>query len=102
MGDWGERSEGLDTVIGKNHKDGLVILAERKYRYVLAVRIRSKHAAAVTTRLLRPHQENGKEFAEHELMAADMRADIYFAYPYSSWERELNENSGSISLRTWV
>lgn len=31
MGDW----EG-DTVNGKNHKDGLVTLAERKSRYVLA------------------------------------------------------------------
>ena len=87
MGDW----EG-DTVIGKNHKGGLVTLAERKSRYVLAGHIRSKHAAgvaAVTTRLLRPHKEkchtitfdNGKEFAEHELMAAELKADIYFAHP---------------------
>ncbi len=69
MGDW----EG-DTVIGKNHKGGLVTLAERVSRYVLAGHIRSKHAAgvtAVTTRLLSPHKEechtitfdNGKEFA---------------------------------------
>lgn len=102
MGDW----EG-DTVIGKNHKGGLVTLAERKSRYVLAGHIRSKHAAgvtAVTTRLLRPHKEkchtitfdNGKEFAEHELMAAELKADIYFAHPYSSWERGLNENSNGL------
>ncbi|CAH1386403.1 HTH_38 domain-containing protein [Candidatus Nitrotoga sp. M5] len=37
MGDW----EG-DTVIGKNHKGGLVTLAEKKSRYVLAGHIRSK------------------------------------------------------------
>ncbi|MDP1679340.1 MAG: hypothetical protein Q8L02_04345 [Candidatus Nitrotoga sp.] len=37
IGDW----EG-DTVIGKNHKGGLVTLAERKSRYVLAGHIRSK------------------------------------------------------------
>ena len=43
IGDW----EG-DTVIGKNHKGGLVTLAERKSRYVLAGRIRSKHADGVT------------------------------------------------------
>ncbi|MDO8370196.1 MAG: hypothetical protein Q7S71_05790, partial [Candidatus Nitrotoga sp.] len=44
-----------DTVIGKNHKGGLVTLAERKSRYVLAGHIRSKHAegvTAVTTSLL--------------------------------------------------
>jgi len=102
IGDW----EG-DTVIGKNHKGGLVTLAERVSRYVLAGHIRSKHAAgvtAVTKRLLRPHKkkchtitfDNGKEFAEHELMAAYLKADIYFAHPYSSWERGLNENSNGL------
>ena len=102
IGDW----EG-DTVIGKNHKGGLVTLAERKSRYVLAGHIRSKHAAgvtAVTTRLLNPHKnqchtitfDNGKEFAEHESMATQLKADIYFAHPYSSWERGLNENSNGL------
>ena len=102
IGDW----EG-DTVIGKNHKGGLVTLAERKSRYVLAGHIRSKHAAgvtAVTTRLLSPHKDkchtitldNGKEFAEHESIATKLKADIYFAHPYSSWERGLNENSNGL------
>jgi len=102
MGDW----EG-DTVIGKNHKGGLVTLAERKSRYVLVGHIRSKHAAgvtAVTTRLLTPYKDkchtitfdNGKEFAEHEKMAAELKADIYFANPYHSWERGLNENSNGL------
>lgn len=91
IGDW----EG-DTVIGKNHKGGLVTLAERVSRYVLAGHIRSKHAAgvtAVTTRLLKPHKkkchtitfDNGKEFAEHETLAAALETNIYFAHPYRSW-----------------
>ena len=53
IGDW----EG-ETVIGKNHKNGFVTLAERKSRYVLAGHIRSKHAEGVTaavTRLLKSH-----------------------------------------------
>ena len=84
IGDW----EG-DTVIGKNHKGGLVTLAERKSRDVLAGPMRSKHAdgvTAVTTRLLSPHKDkcrtitfdNGKEFAEHESIAAELQASIYF------------------------
>jgi IS30 family transposase len=102
IGDW----EG-DTVIGKNHKGGLVTLAERKSRYVLAGHIRSKHAdgvTAVTTGLLSPHKDNchtitfdnGKEFAEHERIAAELQASIYFAHPYHSWERGLNENSNGL------
>jgi IS30 family transposase len=102
MGDW----EG-DTVIGKNHKGGLVTLAERKSRYVLAGQIRSKHAAGVAdvaTRLLTPHKDkchtitfdNDKEFAEHERMAAELKAGIYFANPYRFRERWLNENSNGL------
>jgi len=102
IGDW----EG-DTVIGKSHKGGLVTLAERKSRYVLAGHIRSKHADGVTTSingLLMPYKDrchtitfdNGKEFAEHEKMAKALKADIYFAHPYHSWERGLNENSNGL------
>jgi len=94
-------------VIGKNHKGGLVTLAERKSRYVLAGHIRSKHAEGVTTaitRLLMPHKDtchtltvdNGKEFAGHESIAAKRQTSVYFAHPYSSWERGLNENSNGL------
>ena len=66
-----------------------------------------KQAQAVTaevTRLLRPHKrkchtvtfDNGKEFAEHEKIAAELNVDIYFAHPYHSWERGLNENSNGL------
>jgi IS30 family transposase len=102
LGDWES-----DTVIGKNHKGGMVTLAERKSRYVLAGHIHSKHAAgvtAVTTRLLTPYKDKchtitfdkGREFAEHEKMAAELKADIYFANPYHSWERGLNENNNGL------
>ena len=40
--------------------------------------------------------DNGKEFAEHEKMAAQLKADIYFAHPYGSWEHGLNENSNGL------
>jgi len=102
IGDW----EG-DTVIGKNHKGVLVTLAERKSRYVLAGQLRSKHSAGVTVKinsLLRPYKhkchtvtfDNGKEFAQHETIALELEADIYFAHPYHSWERGLNENSNGL------
>lgn len=58
----------------------------------------------MTTRLLNSHKDkchtltldNGKEFAGHEKMAAELKADIYFAHPYSSWERGLNKNSNGL------
>ncbi len=35
--------------------------------------------------------DNGSEFAGHEEISKKLNADFYFAHPYSSWERGLNE-----------
>jgi IS30 family transposase len=37
--------------------------------------------------------DNGSEFAGHETMAGVLPASIYFAAPYSSYQRGTNENS---------
>ena len=102
IGDW----EG-DTVIGKGHKGALVTLVERKSRYTLAHPLTSKHSDGVTQaiiELLRPHRkvcktltfDSGKEFAEHEFIADCLGAKVYFAHPYCSWERGLNENTNGL------
>lgn len=36
--------------------------------------------------------DNGREFAEHQEIAAALSADFFFANPYHSWERGSNEN----------
>lgn len=41
-------------------------------------------------------QENGREFSDHEKIAAKLAADFYFCHPYSSWERGLNENTNGL------
>ena len=96
-----------DTVISKDHKGVLVTLAERKSRFSLIRRVSSKHAQPVgnaVIELLRPHRkhchtltfDNGKEFAQHEFMARCLQAKVYFAHPYCSWERGLNENMNGL------
>ena len=37
--------------------------------------------------------DNGKEFAEHERIAKELKTNVYFTHPYSSWERATNENT---------
>jgi IS30 family transposase len=102
IGDW----EG-DTVVGKGHQGVLVTLVERKSRYTLARQLHSRHSAGVTEaviELLRAHKDlcktitfdNGKEFAQHAFIADSLGADVYFAHPYHSWERGLNENTNGL------
>jgi transposase, IS30 family len=40
--------------------------------------------------------DNGLGFAEHERMTKALDADIYFAHPYYSWERGINENTNGL------
>jgi IS30 family transposase len=102
FGDW----EG-DTVIGKGHRGALVTLVERKSLYTVIRSVHHKTAEAVRNAVvdgLTPHIErvltitydNGREFADHEGMASDLEARIYFAHPYASWERGLNENTNGL------
>ena len=102
IGDW----EG-DTVIGKGQQGALVTLVERKSRYALAALVQSRHSRGVgesIIELLGPHKaqchtitfDNGKEFAEHEYIAKRLSAQVYFAHPYHSWERGLNENTNGL------
>lgn len=90
----------------------LVTLAERKSRLYLIQRVDSKHSNPVTQAIidmLSPYKnnvhtityDNGGEFAEHEKIAKSLDAKMYFAHPYSSWERGLNENVNGL-LRQYI
>ncbi len=37
--------------------------------------------------------DNGKEFCGHQELSQKLGADFYFATPYHSWERGLNEHT---------
>lgn len=40
--------------------------------------------------------DNGKEFSGHEQLAAGLGVKCYFANPYHSWERGLNEHTNGL------
>ena len=97
----------IDTVIGKNHQGALVTIVDRKSKFTLIKKVESKHAEGVTEaliELLAPYKgsihtitaDNGKEFAGHEEVALALNTSVYFAHPYCSWERGLNENTNGL------
>lgn len=40
--------------------------------------------------------DNGKEFYKHQQLAKMLKADVYFADPYASWQRGSNENTNNL------
>mgnify|MGYP001193812064 CR=1 FL=1 len=40
--------------------------------------------------------DNGREFAGHKEIASRLNVDVFFAHPYHSWERGLNENTNGL------
>ena len=102
IGDW----EG-DTIMGKGRKSALLTLVERKTLYTVMARLNGKQAqelaqtaissmAHLKERVKTITLDNGLEFSEHELIAKELEADIYFAHPYASWERGTNENTNGL------
>ena len=102
IGDWE-----ADTVIGKAHKGALVSLTERRSKLSLIYKVERKTSDLVKEamgKLLLPLKEivhtitsdNGKEFAMHEETANILKTDFYFAHPYASYERGLNENTNGL------
>jgi len=107
IGDW----EG-DTVVGKNHQGALVTLVDRKSKLTLIGKVDRYTAEAVEKTIislmeLLPRRnytltvDNGKEFASHKSVADALQIKVYFADPYSAWQRGLNENTNGL-IRQYV
>jgi transposase, IS30 family len=97
-----------DTVHGKNAH--LVTLVERVSKASLVIKVPNKCKETVSeaiVKLLGPIQhlcktitfDNGGEFADHEKIAQKLQCKIFFAKPYHSWERGLNENTNGLFRR---
>ena len=40
--------------------------------------------------------DNRKEFSNHQSIAEILQTNMFFAHPYSSWERGINENTNGL------
>ena len=102
LGDWE-----IDTIIGAEHRGAVVTMVERHSKLTLLAQVSRKTAEevekALTSKLLEVSDvvltltaDNGKEFANHLKVTAYLGATVYFARPYHSWERGLNEHTNGL------
>jgi IS30 family transposase len=108
FGDWE-----IDTIIGVENKGAILTAVERKTGFLLMKKLKKgKNAKALANdifMMMLPYKEmvhsitsdNGTEFYEHKMIAKKLNADYFFANPYSSWERGINEYTNKL-IRQYI
>jgi IS30 family transposase len=101
-----------DTVVGikGGNKDCLLTLVDRASKYTIIRKLPNKTALAVENAMndsynntvipfLTITYDNGTEFANHKNISRTLGCDIYFARPYRSCDRGLNEHTNGLIRR---
>lgn len=103
IGDW----EG-DTIIGKEKTKHILTHVERKSGYLMADKLEKGTAELTREKTTERFKsmpkrkkftityDNGNTFADHKETEIKTKIDIYFAFPYHSWERGSNENANGL------
>jgi IS30 family transposase len=97
----------VDTIVGANHQGAILSIVDRKSKLTLLRILPRGTAENVKNAMVEALKQveglvrtitsdNGKEFAQHQEIAEQLDADFYFANPYCSWERGLNENTNGL------
>ena len=99
----------LDTIVGAHHQGAIVSIVDRASKYSFLRLLKRGTAEAVKGAIeealmdlassglvLTLTSDNGKEFSAHEAISSVTGADFFFAKPYHSWERGLNEHTNGL------
>jgi len=108
FGDWE-----IDTIVGPENNGAIITATERLTGFLLMKKMpEGKNAKALAKELfylLVPYKkfvhsitsDNGTEFYQHKWIAKMLNAKYYFAHPYASWERGLNEYTNGL-IRKYI
>ena len=97
-----------DLIIGKEQQSAIATMVERVTRFVIIVKLISRRPIDVREALtevlltipefmrLTMTHDNGIEMMDHSVLTKDAKIQVYFAHPYSPWERGTNENTNML------
>ena len=97
-----------DTVIGCNHTGVVVTHVDKASKYLLAGLAKNKTMEEINRVTLKLFEsvkstfrktmtfDNGREFCGHEKISESLQIETFFATPYHSWERGLNEHTNGL------
>lgn len=97
-----------DLVLGKRHTSAIGTLVERTTRLTLLVPLQKKDALSVKDAFEQAFKripkrlaktltyDRGSEMSAHKLFSKSTGIQVYFADPYSPWQRGTNENTNGL------
>lgn len=97
-----------DTIIGGNHLGAIATYVDKSSKFLVARVMKTRTSAELnqvtqsafasipTSQLKTFTFDNGKEFSGHEQLTTQLGVECYFANPYHSWERGLNEHTNGL------
>jgi transposase, IS30 family len=94
-----------DTIVGKGHRGAVVTYVDKASKFLLAALCPDRTARSVNEATLALFEklpalsftfDNGKEFSKHGELSEKLNVSCFFANPYASWERGLNEHTNGL------
>ncbi|WP_440864580.1 IS30 family transposase [Symbiopectobacterium purcellii] len=100
----------IDTIFGKDQKSFLLTVVDKAVKLVIIRKLPNKRAETVVAafrdivantfcEFKTLTADNGSEFSQHGEITKVTGAPVYFARPYHSWERGLNEHTNGLIRR---
>ncbi len=100
----------IDTIVGKDHKSYLLTVVDKASKITCIRKMPNKLAQTVVDTFIDVVKwtfydfktitaDNGSEFAAHEAITKVTGAPVYFARPYRSCDRGLNEHTNGLIRR---
>lgn len=103
----------MDTIVGGNNQGAILTIVERSTNMLFMKKLKhgknAEELAKAVIQLLAPYREsiktittdNGCEFYAHQTIAKELGTIVYFADPYSSWQKGAIENANGL-IRQYI
>ena len=103
----------MDTIVGGNNQGAILTIVERSTNMLFMKKLKfgkdAEELAKAAIQLLSPYKgniktvttDNGCEFYAHKAIAKGLDSTVYFADPYSSWQKGAIENANGL-IRQYI
>jgi transposase, IS30 family len=98
----------IDTIVGGEKKQHILTQVDRRSKYLITRKLNTITAYETNKQIIESYQDipkhkiltqtsdNGVQFNKLDVVEEKLGIQVYYAYPYHSWERGINENTNGL------